>query len=132
MMTSKMGERDSREEIIKAFKLFDDDNTGFITLKNLKRVAKELGENLTDEELQVGPGFGGGGVCGGAEKFLGACGQGAAFACLPTAHPAPAQAHVSPGNLGNLPEPPKQCGTVLRHRTQATAGKPHLHSERAG
>eukprot|EP00983_Pelagomonas_calceolata_P071683 1151364-Pelagomonas_calceolata.AAC.2 len=53
MMTSKMGERDSREEIIKAFKLFDDDNTGFITLKNLKRVAKELGENLTDEELQV-------------------------------------------------------------------------------
>nr|P54213.1 RecName: Full=Caltractin; AltName: Full=Centrin [Dunaliella salina]AAB67855.1 caltractin-like protein [Dunaliella salina] len=52
MMTSKMGERDSREEIIKAFKLFDDDNTGFITLKNLKRVAKELGENLTDEELQ--------------------------------------------------------------------------------
>jgi centrin-1 len=54
MMTAKMGERDSREEIMKAFKLFDDDNTGFITLKNLKRVAKELGENLTDEELQVG------------------------------------------------------------------------------
>lgn len=52
MMTSKMGERDSREEIIKAFKLFDDDNTGTITFKNLKRVAKELGENLTDEELQ--------------------------------------------------------------------------------
>jgi centrin-1 len=44
MMTAKMGERDSREEIMKAFKLFDDDNTGFITLKNLKRVAKELGE----------------------------------------------------------------------------------------
>ncbi|KAI8474007.1 MAG: caltractin-like protein [Monoraphidium minutum] len=52
MMTAKMGERDSREEIIKAFKLFDDDNTGRITFKNLKRVAKELGENLTDEEIQ--------------------------------------------------------------------------------
>ena len=53
MMTTKMGERDSTEEIAKAFKLFDDDNTGKINFKNLKRVAKELGENMTDEELQV-------------------------------------------------------------------------------
>jgi Ca2+-binding EF-hand superfamily protein len=27
--------------------------TGKISFKNLKRVAKELGENMTDEELQV-------------------------------------------------------------------------------
>ncbi|KAI9137157.1 Centrin-1 [Paraphysoderma sedebokerense] len=52
LMTGKMAERDSRTEILKAFKLFDDDNTGSISFKNLKRVARELGENLTDEELQ--------------------------------------------------------------------------------
>ncbi|CAN0024138.1 unnamed protein product [Ectocarpus fasciculatus] len=53
MMTSKMSEKDSREEILKAFRLFDDDETGKISFRNLKRVAKELGENMTDEELQV-------------------------------------------------------------------------------
>lgn len=52
MMTAKMGERDSREEIMKAFRLFDDDDTGTITFKDLKRVARELGENLSDAELQ--------------------------------------------------------------------------------
>ena len=52
MMTGKMGERDSREEIMKVFQLFDDDNTGTISFRNLKRVSNELGENLTDDELQ--------------------------------------------------------------------------------
>ena len=35
-----------------SLRLFDDDETGKISFKNLKRVAKELGENMTDEELQ--------------------------------------------------------------------------------
>merc|ERR1712147_526123 len=52
MMTARMGDRDSREEIVKVFRLFDDDETGKISFKNLKRVAQELGENMTDEELQ--------------------------------------------------------------------------------
>lgn len=52
MMTTKMGERDSREEMLKAFRLFDDDESGKISFKNLKRVAMELGESISDEELQ--------------------------------------------------------------------------------
>merc|ERR1719253_611245 len=52
LLGSKMGEKNSREEINKIFNLFDDDRTGKISFKNLKRVALELGESLTDEELQ--------------------------------------------------------------------------------
>merc|ERR550514_295743 len=39
MMTGKMGEKDTREDIEKVFKLFDDDNTNKISFRNLARVA---------------------------------------------------------------------------------------------
>jgi Ca2+-binding EF-hand superfamily protein len=51
MMQDRMAERDPVEEMKKAFKLFDVDSQGSITIKDLKRVAKELGENMTEEEL---------------------------------------------------------------------------------
>merc|ERR1719453_642914 len=51
MMTAKMSDKDSKADIQKVFNLFDDDKTGKITLKNLKRVAKELGETMSDAEL---------------------------------------------------------------------------------
>ena len=47
-MTEKISEKGAREEILKAFRLFDDQQTGKISLANLKRVAQELGENLTE------------------------------------------------------------------------------------
>ena len=51
-MTQKTSEKDTKEEILKAFKLFDDDEIGAISFNNPKPIAQELGENITDEELQ--------------------------------------------------------------------------------
>ena len=43
-------DRDSRESIMNVFNLFDDDQTGKISLRNLKRVARELGETMAGKE----------------------------------------------------------------------------------
>merc|ERR1740120_605762 len=51
-ITQKLGDKETRDGINKIFNLFDDDKTGTISLKNLKRVSKELGETMTEEELK--------------------------------------------------------------------------------
>merc|ERR1719191_2534245 len=52
MMRGKMPDKNSRAEIDKVFALFDEDETGKISFRNLKRIAQELGESLTDQEMQ--------------------------------------------------------------------------------
>ncbi len=49
LISSKIAERNQKEEVLKIFRFFDDDKTGKISLKNMKRLAKELGETMTDE-----------------------------------------------------------------------------------
>ena len=51
-ISNKLGNRETKEGIDRIFDLFDEDKTGGISLKSLKKVAKELGENLSDEELK--------------------------------------------------------------------------------
>ena len=53
VMTDKFALRDPRQEMTKAFQLFDTSNTGRIDLRALRRVARELGENMSDDELQA-------------------------------------------------------------------------------
>lgn len=48
-----MLQRDPKEDLLKAFRLFDDDQTGRISLRNLRRVARELGEEMSDDELRA-------------------------------------------------------------------------------
>jgi Ca2+-binding EF-hand superfamily protein len=47
----KLGDKETKEGINKIFDLFDEDGSGTINLANLKKVAKELGETMTNDEL---------------------------------------------------------------------------------
>ena len=70
-----IAQRDPRDEILRAFDLFDTDGKGVISLEDLRRVARELGEGLEEEELvamiEEFDLEGKGGV--GREEFVGIC-----------------------------------------------------------
>ena len=51
VMAQRILARDPREEILRAFELFDEGAKGKINLNDLRRVARELGEGLEEEEL---------------------------------------------------------------------------------
>merc|ERR1712098_186822 len=51
IMIMKMSEKDTLEDIKKSFKLFDEDSSGAISFDNLESVAKDLNEEMTEEEI---------------------------------------------------------------------------------
>lgn len=53
IMARRILERDPKEEILRAFELFDEGGKGKIDLQDLRRVARELGEGLAEEELKA-------------------------------------------------------------------------------
>ena len=52
IMVEKYKQREPREEMEKSFKLFCDDDSGKITFNQLKKVCKELGEAMSDSDIQ--------------------------------------------------------------------------------
>ena len=52
MMVRKLKETDSMEEILQAFRAFDKDGNGLISAAYLRHVMTNLGEKLTDEEVE--------------------------------------------------------------------------------
>lgn len=53
LMARQADTRDSAQEIIEAFKVFDKNGDGYISLSELKHVFNSIGENLSDEELEA-------------------------------------------------------------------------------
>ena len=51
MMARKIKVTDSEEELREAFRVFDKDGNGFISAAELRHVMTNLGEKLTDEEV---------------------------------------------------------------------------------
>ncbi|XP_062201652.1 probable calcium-binding protein CML8 [Phragmites australis] len=52
MMTDKMGERDARDELHKAFRIIDQDGNGKISDVDIQRLAIETGERFTLDEVR--------------------------------------------------------------------------------
>ena len=52
LMSKKMKQNDTEEELMEAFKLFDKKGNGFITMNDLKIILENLGEKLSNEEIQ--------------------------------------------------------------------------------
>lgn len=52
LMSNRVSVSSSKASILKIFPLYDDEKTDHISVKNLRRVATDLGEEISEEELQ--------------------------------------------------------------------------------
>jgi len=51
LQARKMKDTDTEEELVEAFKVFDRDGSGFISVSEIRHVMSNLGEKLSDEEM---------------------------------------------------------------------------------
>lgn len=51
LMTQRVSNKDTKEDLRKVFALFDLDKTGYISVANLRAIMKDLGENIDEHEL---------------------------------------------------------------------------------
>jgi Ca2+-binding EF-hand superfamily protein len=53
IMTASAGVKVTKKTVKKIFSLFDDERAGFVSTKNIKRLAKELNVEISEHELQT-------------------------------------------------------------------------------
>lgn len=52
MMSKQMSSRDTADEIREAFRVFDKDGNGFISVAELRHIMGNLGEKMPEEEVE--------------------------------------------------------------------------------
>ena len=51
LLTPKLLDNDSRENIDKIFALFDSEKTSYISVKDLRKIANEMGQEVNEDDL---------------------------------------------------------------------------------
>merc|ERR1712080_389557 len=51
LLTARFSENTTKDELQRVFKLFDTDGTGSVSLANLRAVAEQVGDQVSDDEL---------------------------------------------------------------------------------
>jgi len=52
LMARQLNDKDTEEDVNEAFKVFDKDGDGYLSIAELRYVLSSIGEKLTDEEME--------------------------------------------------------------------------------